>query len=253
MAKKLYRSTTDKQIAGVCGGLADYLGLDVGMVRGGMVLAAVFTSAPVLLAYLVAAMALPEGETAPVPACDLDWQADGLRVSYKAASVPHAVPWYALVLPLIALAGFASVVFGVLGALTAMPVDTLLPMALAGVSLMWPAAVAAFVFAVFPRTYALTVTHDALWLERPMRKARRIDLVEVQDFHAATDAFTIHLQSGELVRFPAVPEQEAREALREQLAASRRRADEHHEDVGRAETERRRVEAVAARRAQDIG
>jgi phage shock protein C len=31
--KKLYRSTSDKMLAGVCGGLAEYLNLDVSVVR----------------------------------------------------------------------------------------------------------------------------------------------------------------------------------------------------------------------------
>jgi len=33
MAKKLYRSKTDRRIAGVCGGLAEYLGIDSLVVR----------------------------------------------------------------------------------------------------------------------------------------------------------------------------------------------------------------------------
>jgi len=31
--KKLYRSTTDRKIAGVCGGLAEYFGIDVTIIR----------------------------------------------------------------------------------------------------------------------------------------------------------------------------------------------------------------------------
>ncbi|HSX15276.1 MAG TPA: PspC domain-containing protein [Candidatus Saccharimonadales bacterium] len=33
MHKRLYRSTTDKMIAGVCGGLAEYFGIDPVIVR----------------------------------------------------------------------------------------------------------------------------------------------------------------------------------------------------------------------------
>lgn len=33
MKKKLYRSTTDRKIAGVCGGLAEYFGIDSTLVR----------------------------------------------------------------------------------------------------------------------------------------------------------------------------------------------------------------------------
>ena len=33
MEKKLYRSATDKKLAGVCGGLAKYLNIDVTIIR----------------------------------------------------------------------------------------------------------------------------------------------------------------------------------------------------------------------------
>ncbi len=33
MAKKLYRSTTDRWIGGVCGGIAEYFNIDVTIVR----------------------------------------------------------------------------------------------------------------------------------------------------------------------------------------------------------------------------
>ncbi|HZX47134.1 MAG TPA: PspC domain-containing protein [Clostridia bacterium] len=38
MDKKLYRSQTDKMIAGVCGGIAEYFGIDSTLVRLGWVL-----------------------------------------------------------------------------------------------------------------------------------------------------------------------------------------------------------------------
>lgn len=56
---RLYRSTTDRQIAGVCGGLAHYFDIDVTLVRIIFVVAA-FTSIG-LLAYVVLWIAVPEG------------------------------------------------------------------------------------------------------------------------------------------------------------------------------------------------
>jgi phage shock protein C len=56
---RLYRSTTDRQIAGVCGGLAHYFSVDVTLVRIAFVVAA-FTSVG-LLAYIVLWIAVPEG------------------------------------------------------------------------------------------------------------------------------------------------------------------------------------------------
>lgn len=58
MEKKLYRSTTDKKVCGVCGGLAEYLGVDVTIVRLITVLAVLFAGCG-LLAYLVAALVMP--------------------------------------------------------------------------------------------------------------------------------------------------------------------------------------------------
>lgn len=61
MNKKLYKSTTDKKICGVCGGLAAYLGMDSSVVRLLLVILDLFTAGfPFLLVYLIAAVILPE-------------------------------------------------------------------------------------------------------------------------------------------------------------------------------------------------
>jgi phage shock protein C len=62
---RLHRSTTDRQIAGVCGGLAHYFNLDVTLVRIGFVVAA-FVSVGIV-AYIVLWIALPEGPTEGAP------------------------------------------------------------------------------------------------------------------------------------------------------------------------------------------
>ena len=58
MEKKLYRSTTNKTIAGVCAGFADYLNLDPTVVR--VIWALVGLSGAGLVAYLVCALIIPE-------------------------------------------------------------------------------------------------------------------------------------------------------------------------------------------------
>ena len=59
MEKKLYRSKTEKKIAGVCGGLAKYLSTDVNIIR--LIWAiAVICAGFGLLAYIVCALVLPE-------------------------------------------------------------------------------------------------------------------------------------------------------------------------------------------------
>ena len=62
MEKKLYRSATDKKLAGVCGGLAKYLNIDVTIVRLIWALVAVCAGAG-LLAYIVCALVIPEEPT----------------------------------------------------------------------------------------------------------------------------------------------------------------------------------------------
>ena len=63
MQKKLYRSKTDRTIAGVCAGVAEYLNIDVTVVRVLWALAAIFWAG--LLAYIVWAIVIPENPTHP--------------------------------------------------------------------------------------------------------------------------------------------------------------------------------------------
>lgn len=56
--RRLTRSRTDRKIAGVCGGFAEYSGIDANIVRLVMVLLAVMGGSGVLL-YLVAWAILP--------------------------------------------------------------------------------------------------------------------------------------------------------------------------------------------------
>lgn len=59
MEKRLYRSRTDRVIAGVCGGLAQYLGVDPTLVRIAAVLLAFMSFGTVLLLYLLMALIMP--------------------------------------------------------------------------------------------------------------------------------------------------------------------------------------------------
>ena len=57
--KKLYRSVSDKKLAGVCGGIAEYFGLDATLVRVAWALVSLFAGAGVL-AYIICALIIPE-------------------------------------------------------------------------------------------------------------------------------------------------------------------------------------------------
>ena len=59
MSKKLYRSVSDKKLAGVCGGIAEYFGLDSTLIRVGWALVSLFAGAGVL-AYIVCALIIPQ-------------------------------------------------------------------------------------------------------------------------------------------------------------------------------------------------
>jgi len=60
--KKFHLSQTDKKIAGVCGGIAEYFGLDSTLVRLCFVLLMLVTAVfPLLLFYIIAALIAPRG------------------------------------------------------------------------------------------------------------------------------------------------------------------------------------------------
>ncbi|MEJ0073779.1 MAG: PspC domain-containing protein [Candidatus Saccharibacteria bacterium] len=59
MAKRLYRSTSDRMIAGVCGGLAEYFDIDPVIVRV-LALVLLFGAGSGLLAYILLWIVVPE-------------------------------------------------------------------------------------------------------------------------------------------------------------------------------------------------
>ncbi|GET28130.1 PspC domain-containing protein [Prolixibacter sp. SD074] len=59
--KRLIRSRTDRMIAGVCGGLAEYFDLDVSIIRILFVVLTIFTVAfPGILVYIIMWIVVPE-------------------------------------------------------------------------------------------------------------------------------------------------------------------------------------------------
>jgi phage shock protein C len=61
LGRRLTRSETDKQIAGVCGGLAEYFGLDSTLVRLAAVIIAIYPGCVIggIVAYLIAWFIMP--------------------------------------------------------------------------------------------------------------------------------------------------------------------------------------------------
>lgn len=54
------RSRSQRMLGGVCGGLAEYFGIDANLVRAGAVVAAFVTGGGAVLVYLALWMLLPE-------------------------------------------------------------------------------------------------------------------------------------------------------------------------------------------------
>jgi phage shock protein C len=65
-ARQLTRSQTNKRIAGVCGGIADYFDIDPTLVRVAFVVAAL-VGGPGILLYVILWIVLPKGAEGGVP------------------------------------------------------------------------------------------------------------------------------------------------------------------------------------------
>jgi phage shock protein PspC (stress-responsive transcriptional regulator) len=65
--KRLVRTRDDQMIAGVCGGLARYLGVDPTLIRVAAVIALVFAFPAALIGYLLAWAIMPSGDASAGP------------------------------------------------------------------------------------------------------------------------------------------------------------------------------------------
>ncbi len=65
MTKRLYRSTTDRMVAGVCGGIAEYFNIDPVIVRIIAVILLLPGGLPGLLPYIILWIVVPEDTTRP--------------------------------------------------------------------------------------------------------------------------------------------------------------------------------------------
>ena len=58
--KKLFRSRTDRMIAGICGGLAEYWNVDTSIVRLGVIALLFVSGGGIIIAYIAGAIIIPE-------------------------------------------------------------------------------------------------------------------------------------------------------------------------------------------------
>ena len=71
MSDRLYRSRTDRMLAGVAGGLAELWGADPSLVRIAWALLVFLTGGVALVVYIVMAIVVPEGDPAPWPSAGI--------------------------------------------------------------------------------------------------------------------------------------------------------------------------------------
>ena len=63
--KRLKRSIDDRWIGGVCGGLADYTGVDANLIRLIVVLGTLLGFGSLIVAYIVAWLIMPKADPSP--------------------------------------------------------------------------------------------------------------------------------------------------------------------------------------------
>jgi len=69
--KQLYRSSNEKMIAGVCGGLGDYFDIDPTIIRLIFVFGAIVTGSALFWAYLIMMVVVPEETVASEAVVDV--------------------------------------------------------------------------------------------------------------------------------------------------------------------------------------
>jgi phage shock protein PspC (stress-responsive transcriptional regulator) len=251
MTPALYRSSRGA-IWGVCRGIAEHAGLDVGLVRSAVVLGLFFVTAPVLLGYLVLALALPV-RTPDASVTDLQWASDSVTLDYRASLVPHVIPWlwwlamWGAVVAALISAGIGVVALDVVFAEPRYPV-TQWP-ALVAVGLMMLSALAPFglLTGLVHRTFALTCTHDAVWLTRGnLREPQRLLFTEVESIRIENKLW-FFMRDGSIVQMPLPAESEAFTAWLDEARQSTKRALTHEADLHEAGAARSDLEQMLQR------
>jgi len=238
--RQLGRSTQDRWIAGVASGLAAYFDVPPFAVRLGLVVLALWiTPPPILLAYVVAAFALPRRETLPV---SVDWQPNSMRVTWRGSVAPYAVSWSRLFGIFAGVCAATILLSGVLGIVMGPGGFELAAIAHAPVV---PLALLGLLYAIAPRTWALTLSESALWVEAPGRRPRRIELTAIEGFHPTSHPFTIHLRDGTLETLAPPPDGPELDVVVDELRRSVARVSDHEASLKATEDERERLVRVA--------
>lgn len=65
--KKLYRSTLDRKITGLAGGIGEWLGVDPTIIRIALIASGVFSFGTTLLLYVIGSMFVPKAPFEVIP------------------------------------------------------------------------------------------------------------------------------------------------------------------------------------------
>lgn len=63
--RKLTRSADDRWIAGICGGLAEYTGIDATLIRVLLIVATILGAGSLVVIYLICWLLIPEAPSTP--------------------------------------------------------------------------------------------------------------------------------------------------------------------------------------------
>ncbi len=89
--KRLYRSTEDRMIAGVCGGLGEYFGIDSTLIRLVLLFLVIWGGGGILV-YIIAWIVIPEAPEDYQPPAKSDADSTGEEVSDIESDEPVALP-----------------------------------------------------------------------------------------------------------------------------------------------------------------
>ena len=96
-SRRLYRSSGNRMITGVCGGIAEYLSVDPTLVRLAFVLLTILNGAGLLI-YIVMAIIVPLNPSTSVPATrlslpDLSWIGISIALVIGLALISFGLAW----------------------------------------------------------------------------------------------------------------------------------------------------------------
>jgi len=83
MTKRLYRSTKDRMISGVCGGIAEYLNIDPTLVRIGFVALSFLTFFTLIIGYFLCVILIPEEDGVNTNASSRDSNGEPVEKKYR--------------------------------------------------------------------------------------------------------------------------------------------------------------------------